>query len=72
MIHVDSSGSEKAHRKMETEDKRTVIHLKENLSSPSCAKCNASISDDVVYTHNKEVYNNPPPGYRNCRAMWTE
>jgi hypothetical protein len=54
------------------EDKRTVIHLKETATSETCAKCNTSILFDGVYTLNKEVYNNPPPGYRNCRTMWSE
>lgn len=54
------------------EDKRTVVHLKKKHGDKECCRCNTTLTDDGVYTYNEEVYKTPPPGYRNCRAMWSE
>jgi hypothetical protein len=55
-----------------SEEKKTVIHLKEKFGDSVCAKCKAVLTDEGVYTYSGKVYNNPPPGHCNCRSLWIE
>ena len=54
------------------EVKKTVVHLKQEGGNSVCLKCNANIAEDGVYTYKEEVYNEPPPGYINCKTIWAE
>jgi NAD-dependent SIR2 family protein deacetylase len=55
-----------------SDEKKTVLHLKENYEDSTCSKCKADLTDEGVYTFSENVYNDPPTGYRNCRSVWSE
>jgi hypothetical protein len=57
---------------VKTKPPATVVHLKKNFGDAHCGKCNAILTDDGVYTYSENVYNEPPVGYTNCKAIWAE
>jgi len=63
---------QKPMEEVKTRPPETVVHLKANPGDKFCARCNADLSESGAYTYEEEVYNNPLPGYTNCKAIWAE